>query len=144
MKNFSITQFLLMQTLYVCLKYTFNDKILIVDLLFNQESKEDAKATAFSFVERNTVLDTRYIKMPELFWNKPTDNKTSYRREIMNNMNLNQDEEEMVEKNIDNLWDVFVKTETHSLAYFSIQSSDEYEVNEIFERLNLGGMALSL
>jgi len=82
--------------------------------------------------------------MPELFWHKPTDNKTLYRREIMKKMELTQDEEELVENNIDTLWDVFVKTETHSLAYFSIQSSDEYEVNEIFERLNSGGMALSL
>jgi len=133
-----------MQTLYSCLKYTFNDKILIVDLLFDQESKEDPKATAFSFIKKNTILESRYIKMTELFLRKPTDNKTSYRREVMKKMELTQDDEEMVENNIDNIWDVFVKTETHSLAYFSIQSSDEYEVNEIFERLNSGGMALSL
>jgi len=133
-----------MQTLYSCLKYSFNDKILIVDLLFNHESKDDPKATAFSFVKKNSSLDSRYIKMPELFWRKPTDNKTAYRREIMKQMELTQEEEELVENNIDNLWDIFVKTETHSLAYFSIQSSDEYEVNEIFERLNSGGMALSL
>ncbi len=132
-----------MQTLYSCLKYTFNSKVLIVDLLFDQSNKEDPTSTPFSFVEKNITLNPRYVRMNELFI-KQASEKSSFRRNIISKMNLNEEQEELVEKNLDILWDIFVKTETSSLAYFSIQSSDEYEVNEIFERLNSGGMALSL
>src|SRR5690606_6178953 len=67
------------------------------------------------------------------------------RKGIINkNNNITDNEEGLVESNIDKLWEIFVKNDTKSLAYFPIKTSNEDVVNEIFERLNTGGIALSL
>ena len=134
-----------LQTLYSCLRHTFNDKILVYDLLFDLSNGNDPDETGFSFVPKNSIIDWHYIRMNELFVKLPDDDKRAYRKNIINsNPNITDKEEELVEKNVDVLWDVFVKIETKSLAYFPIKNSNEKIVNEVFERLNTGGMALSL
>ncbi len=134
-----------LQTLYSCFRYTFNDKILIYDLLFDLANGNDPDETGFSFVSKNSTIDWHFIRMNELFAKSPDNDKRTYRKNILNKKpNITDKEEELVEKNIDVLWDIFVKTETKSLAYFPIKTSNEKIVNEIFERLNTGGMALSL
>lgn len=134
-----------LQTLYSCLRHTFNDKILVYDLLFDLSNGNDPDETGFSFVSKNATIDWHYIRMNELFAKLPDDDKRAYRKNILNkNTNITDKEEELVEKSIDVLWDIFVKTETKSLAYFPIKTSNEKIVNEVFERLNTGGMALSL
>ncbi len=132
-----------MQTLYSCLKYTFNNQVLVFDLFFNSLEKEDPQDVPFKFETKNTDLSIRYLKMNTLYIQK-TSEKTSFRRKILSQMELDDVQSEIVEKNLDNLWDIFVQSNQKSLAYFPIQSVDENEVNEIFERLNSGGMALSL
>jgi len=133
------------QTLYSCLKYTFRGKILVYDLLFDLNNGNDPEETGFSFVEKNSDLEWYFIRMNELFAKQPDEEKRTYRKSILKlNANISDKEEELVENNIDILWDIFVKTETKSLAYFPIKTSNEKVVNEIFERLNTGGMALSL
>ena len=83
--------------------------------------------------------------MNELFAKLPDDDKRTYRKSILKrNAEITDKEEELVEKNIDLLWDIFVKTDTKSLAYFPVKTSNVKIVNEVFERLNTGGMALSL
>lgn len=134
-----------LQTLYSCLRHTFNDKILVYDLLFDLSNGNDPDETGFSFVPKNSTIDWQFIRMNELFAKLPDDDKRAYRKKIINsNPNINDNEEELVEKNIDVLWDIFVRTEIKSLAYFPIKTSNEKIVNEVFERLNSGGMALSL
>ncbi|MBT3209972.1 MAG: DUF262 domain-containing protein [Bacteroidetes bacterium] len=133
------------QTLYSCLKYTFHGKILVYDLLFDLNNGNDPEETGFSFAEKNSDLEWNFIRMNELFAKQPDEEKRTYRKSILRlNENINDKEEELIENNIDILWDIFVKTETKSLAYFPIKTSNEKVVNEIFERLNTGGMALSL
>ena len=133
------------QTLYSCLKYTFHGKILVYDLLFDLNNGNDPEEIGFSFVEKNSDLEWNFIRMNELFAKQPDEEKRTYRKSILKlNENINDKEEELIENNIDILWDIFVKTETKSLAYFPIKTSNEKVVNEIFERLNTGGMALSL
>ncbi|PHS63359.1 MAG: hypothetical protein COB12_09425 [Flavobacterium sp.] len=133
------------QTLYSCLKYTFHGKILVYDLLFDLNNGNDPEETGFSFAEKNSTLEWNVIRMNELFAKQPDEEKRTYRKSILRlNKNINDKEEELIENNIDILWDIFVKTETKSLAYFPIKTSNEKVVNEIFERLNTGGMALSL
>ena len=132
-----------LQTLYSCLKYTFNTRVIVYDLLFNLTEEHDPDETGFSFVDKNSNIEWHYIRMNELFSKQP-DGKRTYRKSIFQlNENINDKEEGLIEKNVDILWDIFVKMEAKSLAYFPIQSSSEREVNEIFERLNTGGMALS-
>jgi len=132
-----------LQTLYSCLKYTFNDRILIFNLLFKDSEDLDPNDVGFSFVQRNSQLPPSLIRLNELF-SKLSDEKTSYRKNIMNNIeNINDEQEEIIEKNIDKLWKVFIEIDKKSLAYFPISDVTENEVNEIFERLNTGGMALT-
>lgn len=134
-----------LQTLFSCLKYTFQEKILIYDLLYDLNNGSDPEETGFTFVEKNSDLNWNCIRMNELFSKQSDDSKSSYRKSILKlNENIKDKEEELIENNIDILWDIFVKTETKSLAYFPIKTSNEKVVNEIFERLNTGGMALSL
>ncbi|WP_062057560.1 DUF262 domain-containing protein [Aquimarina longa] len=134
-----------LQTLYSCLKYTFQGKVLVYDLLYNLNDEKDPENTGFLFVTKNTDLQWNYIRMNELFSKLPDDEKRAYRKSILKlKENVSDEEETLVENNIDVLWDIFVKTEKKSLAYFSIETTREKVVNEVFERLNTGGLALSL
>lgn len=82
--------------------------------------------------------------MNQLFSKLPDDDKRSFRKSVLaQNVNVSEAEEELVENNIDKLWDIFVKTDTKSLAYFPVKTTKGAVVNEVFERLNTGGMALS-
>lgn len=134
-----------LQTLYSCLKYTFNEKILVFDLLYDLSNGNDPEQTGFSFVPKNSNISWNFIRMNELFTKSSDDDKRSYRKSIISrNRNIVDREEELIEINVDVLWDVFVKIETKSLAYFPIKTTNEKVVNEVFERLNTGGMALTL
>lgn len=133
-----------LQTLYSCLKYTFNDKILVFDLLYDPKDADDLDETGFSFVESNSNIDQNQIKMNKVFVNFPnTDAKIDFRNNIFNVKEWNDVERRIIEKNIDLLWDVFVGRDKKSLAYFPINTLNESEVNEIFQRLNSGGVQLS-
>lgn len=135
-----------LQTLYSCLKYTFNDRVLCFDLLYDGNADIDNRdTTGFFFEDKNTNLSDHQIRMNELF-QEEVNRKTHYRQDILGRpalLQLKPEARALIETNIDNLWDIFVKTDTKSLAYFPIETSDENEVNEIFQRLNSGGMALS-
>ena len=134
-----------LQTLYSCLRYTFNEKILVYDLLFDSTNGNDPDETGFSFVSKHSIVDWHFVRMNEIFSKLPDDDKRTYRKNILNSFTgISDKEEELVERSVDVLWDIFVKTETKSLAYFPIKKSNEKIVNEVFERLNTGGMALSL
>lgn len=133
-----------LQTLHSCLKYTFNNKILIFNLLFNMKKKDvDPNETGFLFVEKNATIQPYCIRINELFC-KLLDEKVKYRREILSqNDDLSDNDKNLIEDNLDELWKVFVDRDKKSLAYFPISHSDESMVNEIFQRLNMGGVALS-
>jgi len=134
-----------LQTLYSCLKHTFHNKILVYDLLFDLNNGNEPEETGFSFVEKNSDLPWNFIRMNELFSKQPDAERRTYRKSILSRKeDITEKEEELIENNIDILWDVFVKTDAKSLAYFPIKTSNEKVVNEVFERLNTGGMALSL
>lgn len=131
-----------LQTLFSCLKYTFNDRVLVFNLAYD-ENKDDDKETGFRFIGKNEELGEYDIKMNYLF-SRQFDNKykTIIRREYQGKT---RDEELQIriEDNLENLWTVFVGNNEGSLAYFAINSETEDQVNEVFERLNTGGMPLS-
>jgi hypothetical protein len=56
---------------------------------------------------------------------------------------LNEDQQLLVRTNIGALWDVFVDRNIKSIAYFPVVTNSEKEVNEIFLRLNTGGITLT-
>ena len=132
-----------LQTLYSCLKYTFNGRVLIYDLLFDANNNDEPDITGFSFTDQNTEIEPHYVKMNSLHSKLP-DQESEFEDEVLEgNEGLSPDELKIIKKNLRSLWKVYVETDKASLAFFPIQSSSENEVNEIFERLNSGGMALS-
>lgn len=135
-----------MQTLYSCLKYTLNGKVLVFNVLFDPDSEsEDPNETGFKFIEKNEVTSPNFVRMNELFSKLP-DEKTSFRKSLIENckqLNLLEKQESLIEKNVDKMWDIFVKDSSKSIAYFPILYKDESRVNEIFQRLNTGGIPLS-
>ena len=134
-----------LQTLFSCLKYTLNNRVLIYNLFFDLDNNEDMDATGFSFIEKNENLQPGYISIPNLFIQQDG-NKTQYRNRVKNDIppDMLLDKEEYFETIIDKLWDVFVRKDIKSLAYFPIDKSySEDRVNDIFQRLNSGGVPLS-
>lgn len=131
-----------LQTLFSCLKYTFNDRVLVFDLSYNETKDVDGE-TGFRFVDQGETLSDFEIKMNRLFSSSfDSKTKTAIRREFEQKTN-DEKLKERIDENLDTLWSVFVGDEVGSLAYFSIKSDTETQVNEIFERLNTGGMSLT-
>lgn len=133
-----------LQTIFSCLRYTFNEKVLIYNLLFDS-TKEDMEPdeTGFSFLEKNHPEPRGHIRMNKLFSESPKE-KTRFRKELLNQWeDLSEKEKDLLENNFDVLWSVFVERDAKSLAIFRINHERENMVNEIFQRLNMGGVALS-
>lgn len=133
-----------LQTLYSCLLYSFNNKILVFDLLNNQSSQESE--IGFSFQEQNVELAWHFLRMNELFLTEnDSTKKIALKNKILKKNPNNISEEELLifESNFDNLWNIFVSTDVKSLSYFPVQSNNDLMVNEVFERLNTGGIPLS-
>lgn len=49
----------------------------------------------------------------------------------------------LVRRNIGALWEIFVDTNVKSIAYYAVRAESSKEVNEVFRRLNTGGVALT-
>lgn len=130
-----------LQTLYSCLKYSFNDRLLVFDLKYDKDGDEDGE-TGFRFVDKGETLKSSEIKMNELFSMK-SDTTTKSNLRKSKSIGLSDTESVIVEDNIDRLWTIFVKTDAKTLAYFTVQTDNEDEVNDVFERLNTGGVPLS-
>ncbi len=134
-----------LQTLYSCLCYSFNDKILCYDVLFDLESNHESDITGFLFKNKNEDIKPNLVRMNELFVKTIKEKKSTYRNEIINRFeSLTTEEKVIIEDNIDILWNVFVDTDKKSLSYFAVDTKSEGIVNEVFERLNTGGMELTL
>ena len=132
-----------LQTLYSCLKHTFNGKVLVFNLLFDMRKEDiDPSETGFLFVKKNEEIPPYYIRMNELFSKSPNE-KVRLRKYVVSQCTNFLDDENILEENLDNIWKVFVETDKKSLAYFPVCNEDESEVNEIFQRLNMGGVPLS-
>lgn len=130
-----------LQTLFSCLKYTLNKRILAYNLLYNTDNTDEDYG--FEFIDKNKD-NPGYIKLPALF-SKTDAEKVSYRRNIQSTLtSLTEDEETLFETRFDKLWSVFVGTDVKSLAYFPIDKTwNEDKVNDVFQRLNTGGVPLS-
>ena len=130
-----------LQTLYSCLNYTLNDRLLVFDLAYNRNDDSDGE-TGFRFVDKDAVLKPTEIEMSRLFiQSSDVSNKRKLR--IEKSVGLSEDLCTLVEDNVDILWSIFVEREIKALAYFPVKSSNEDDVNDVFERLNTGGLPLS-
>ena len=130
-----------LQTLYSCLKYTLNKRVLAYNLLY--KSSDADEEYGFEFVDKNTD-NPGYVKLPALFSKLDTE-KVAYRKQIQNTLSdMSEEDENIFEMRFDKLWSVFVGTDVKSLAYFPIDNTwNEDKVNDVFQRLNTGGVPLS-
>ena len=121
-----------LQTLFSCLKYTLNKRILAYNLLYKSDNTDEDYG--FEFIDKNTD-NPGYIKLPALF-SKTDAEKVSYRKKIQKTLtSLTEDEETLFETRFDKLWSVFVGTDVKSLAYFPIDSTwNEDKVNEFLDK----------
>lgn len=132
-----------LQTLRSVLRYTFNGRVLHFDVLFDDRNAESDE-TGFLFRDKDAEPDARYLKMPELVSMacEPRE-RTILETRIVKRLDLGEDDEILVKGNIGALWDVFVDTNIKSIAYFPVLAEREEVVNEVFRRLNTGGIGLN-
>ncbi len=132
-----------LQTLRSVLYYTFNGRTLCFNLLFDKDSVESDE-TGFLFIEKGQIIPPNCIRMTELssIQCEPKE-KVKIESKYVDDGNLNNDQKLLVKTNLSSLWDVFVDRNVKSVAYFSVISKNENEVNEVFRRLNTGGMILT-
>jgi hypothetical protein len=132
-----------LQTLYSVLHHRFNGRVLHFDLLFDSAEKESDE-TGFLFRDANATKDARYLRMTALAGMGCTSKeKVALERAALVAAGDAEDQQMLIRENISALWDIFVTTNHKSIAYFSVKADSPAEVNEVFRRLNTGGMVLT-
>lgn len=132
-----------LQTLYSVLYHRFKGRVLHFDLLFDSSSAESDEA-GFLFRDQGALPDPRYLRMTELVSKSCTSReKVLLESRLLGAASGDRDKEMVVRENFSALWDIFVETNIKSIAYFSVQAETPAEVNEVFRRLNTGGIALT-
>jgi hypothetical protein len=129
-----------LQTLYSVLFHRFNGRVLYFNLFFDTENAElDETGFFFKSPEENAPMGS--IAMIRLMGREKPEDKIALRREL--ETTLGETDSLVVEKNLERLWDVFVKRDVKSIAYFPVKSNFPKDVNEVFRRLNTGGIQLT-
>ena len=132
-----------LQTLYSCLQYKFCGKVLCFDLLFDSAKNGDV-GYGFIFFPSNSQIEPRYLRLNSLYQDYSREGKegvTTFRKNHIKRLNNFSDAQiDIAEKNIDKLWKVFNDEENRICGYFTIPHNLKSDVQEIFVRLNTGGL----
>lgn len=132
-----------LQTLYSVLYYRFNGRVLHFDLLFDTEA-EEADETGFLFRNPDEPEDPRYLRLTELVSKQSSPReKVALEQRVLVAGGQNEALQLLIRENLTGLWDMFVDTNIKSIAYFAVKANTPKEVNEVFRRLNTGGVALT-
>lgn len=132
-----------LQTLYSVLQYTVNGRVLCFDLLFDRKA-HDTDETGFFFIDKGAKPETGSIRMNFLcVQDDDSEAKEKLKDQFVSGGSYSSDEALAIKANLDRLWSIFVQDNTKTLAYFSVRSNSDREVNEIFRRLNTGGVPLT-
>lgn len=132
-----------LQTLYSVLRNRFNGRVLHYDLLFDASSAESDE-TGFLFRDASATPEARYLRMTELAGKKCTSKeKVALESQAITAAGSDTDLGLRVRENLTALWDTFVASDRKSIAYFLVKADTSKEVNEVFRRLNTGGVALT-
>jgi hypothetical protein len=132
-----------LQTLHSVLRHRFNGRILHYDLLFDAKDAEPDE-TGFLFRDASEPKDARYLRMTELSCLPCSDReKIALEERILSTVGGDKDARLLIRVNISALWSIFVESDHKSIAYFSVKAETPMEVNEVFRRLNTGGVALT-
>jgi hypothetical protein len=132
-----------LQTLYSVLRHRFNNRVLYYDLLFDP-SKAESDETGFLFRDAGLAPEARYLRMTELSSMRCNqDEKVNLEDRALEAAADEKNAKLQIRRNLSALWDIFVETNVKSIAYFSVKADTPKEVNEVFRRLNTGGVALT-
>lgn len=132
-----------LQTLHSVLRYRFNNRILHYDLLFDGKDAE-ADETGFLFRGAHDAKDDRYIRMTELSCLTCNNReKVALEDRVLSTVQGENNSRLLIRENLSALWSIFVESDHKSIAYFSVKAENSLEVNEVFRRLNTGGVALT-
>lgn len=132
-----------LQTLYSVLRHRFNDRVLHYDLLFDPSTAESDE-TGFLFRDASSSADSRYLRMTELACMRCNeDEKVDLEDRALDAAGGDRNKKLQVRRNLSAMWDIFVDVNVKSIAYFSVKADTPKEVNEVFRRLNTGGVALT-
>lgn len=136
-----------LQTLRSVLYNTFNGRVLHFNLLFDA-STEGSEENGFLFRDRHAPPDPRYLKLTELVATRCTPAlKVEMEYRLLGALRqvhpIDMPKEILIRENLSALWETFLDTNVKSIAYFSASGESETTVNEIFRRLNIGGVQLS-
>ena len=132
-----------LQTLYSVLRHRFNGRVLHFDLLFDPNTAESDE-TGFLFRDASATADARYLRMTEL--SRLTcneDQQVDLEDHALMAAGDDKSVKLRIRRNLRALWEIFVDTNHKSIAYFSVKANTPAEVNEVFRRLNTGGVALT-
>lgn len=132
-----------LQTLFSVLRHRFNGRVLCFDLLFDRANAE-ADETGFSFKDPHDNIAPTWIRMTELSAKSgDISERVQLERRFTEGLRLTAGQEVTVKTNLQLLWDVFVQRNIKSIAYYPVRSDDPKQVNEVFRRLNIGGITLT-
>jgi Protein of unknown function DUF262 len=136
-----------LQTLRTVLRYSFNGRVLYFDLLFDA-SKAKSDETGFLFRDKTAATDPRLLRMTELASRASNPgSKVELEQRLLTGIrqvaSVDSATELLLRTNLQALWDIFVERDVNSIAYFSVRANDEAPVNEVFRRLNTGGVPLT-
>ncbi|TCK97135.1 uncharacterized protein DUF262 [Paraburkholderia sp. BL9I2N2] len=132
-----------LQTLYSVLRHRFNGRVLHYDLLFDPSDSE-ADDTGFLFRDASSASQPRYLRMTELACMRCDEKeKVDLEDRAVVAASDDKDLKIRVRRNLSALWEIFVDSNVKSIAYFSVKAETPKEVNEVFRRLNTGGIALT-
>lgn len=131
-----------LQTLYSVLHYQFNGRVLYFDLSFD-ESGAEPDENGFLFKNPNESVPEYFVRMTELAHLPANeDHLTDLEDRVLAKIDDKQ-LQKIIRTNLKKLWSVFVEENYKSIAYFSVKANSSKEVNEVFVRLNTGGVALT-
>lgn len=132
-----------LQTLHSVLRHRFNGRVLHYDLLFDISAAESDE-TGFLFRNASSAPEARYLRMTELACMRCNEEaKVDLEDRALVAAGDNKSAKLRVRRNLSALWDIFVDSNVKSIAYFSVKADTPKEVNEVFRRLNTGGVALT-
>ena len=132
-----------LQTLYTVLFHEFNGRVLYFDLCFNRESAEPDE-TGFFFKDASEPAPEFSISLMHLMGLRDdSSEKVTLLAKWMGETRLDECQRKVVLANLDALWNVFVARDVKSISYFPVKAMDDGAVNEVFRRLNTGGVPLT-
>lgn len=131
-----------LQTLYSVLRHQFNSRVLHYDLLFDASIAESDE-TGFLFRDVDALMEARYLRMTELASKNCTPREKVALEQRALTAATDDEAGIRIRENLSALWDIFVDTNVKSIAFFLVRADTPKEVNEVFRRLNTGGIALT-